>query len=127
MTPKFRRWDKINKVMLQHKDIPVLLKNARDDNQFVYILWTGLLDKAGVEIYDGDFVRKSDPVIKEYDGAIGIVRFDGSISGLSGFGVDRISGAEGSFYYPDGSNFGPECIEVIGNVHDNPELLHGRK
>ena len=54
MKLKFRRWDKINKVMLQHKDIPVLLKNAQNDNQFEYMPWTGLLDKAGVEIFEGD-------------------------------------------------------------------------
>ena len=121
MTPKFRRWDKINKVMLQHKEIPVLLKNARDDNQFVYMLWTGLLDKAGVEIFEGDVVHFVDPKCYARPKVFkSVVKWfqEGCSYLCDEIGTDKSHGLH-EFSIPE--------IEVIGNVHDNPELIDGRK
>lgn len=68
--------------------------------------YTGLKDKNGVEIYDGD--------ILSYMGAIGNVHYcNETCMYMVGFELHR------SVY---SFNSMDEEIEVIGNIHDNPEL-----
>lgn len=72
--------------------------------------YTGLKDRQGVEIYEGD--------VLDYDNGIGI---KGIVKWYKdGFAI-RILGAG------DASNKSlyqsTEDIEVIGNIHENPELL----
>ena len=109
MKLKFRRWDKINKVMLQHKDIPVLLKNAHNDNQFEYMLWTGLLDKAGQKIFEGDIIHGK--LVAPTVGTMGVIKWDNR---LAMWANRNESGLTPLFKIRD--------IEVIGNIHQNPEL-----
>ena len=69
---------------------------------------TGLKDKNGVEIWENSRIRVlwDDGETKEY--TVIWAEWD--------FCCDNFA------YLPD-----TDQIEVIGNVHDNPELLHGRK
>ena len=73
--------------------------------------WTGMMDKKGKMIFEGDIVRK-----RVYDGVkpCKVVFSNGCFN--CGYG----SGSSTAYhpYLLDDKN-----IEVIGNVYDNPELL----
>jgi uncharacterized phage protein (TIGR01671 family) len=81
--------------------------------------FTGLKDKNGKEIYEGDYIR-----CKKYIGGnfvdhyyeLGYVEF---VHGA--FGLHRKQG----FYRPFKDWLEDYELEVIGNIHDNPELLKG--
>ena len=67
--------------------------------------YTGVKDKNGKEVYDGDIVSSG--------ATTGVVMYDCE---QAGFVVQKEKTIELRFYSLLG-------IEVIGNVHDNPELL----
>jgi uncharacterized phage protein (TIGR01671 family) len=75
--------------------------------------YTGIKDKSGVEIYEGDIVR----VKSRFDSVVGPVTYKDT--GF-GFNVPTTSEYEEKFRSLGTGWYG---VEVIGNVHENPELL----
>jgi len=81
-------------------------------NDVELMQYTGLKDKNGVEIYDGD-----------------ILAYKTSSSCYSKYGEKHVVVYEGSsfqceYQYGDLESFLSDMtIEVIGNIHENPELL----
>ena len=73
--------------------------------------FTGLTDKNGKKIFEGDIVEGADFTAE--DGGYGVVSFVDGAFEVSG---NNVAGTFNENYY--GREF-----EVIGNIHDNPELL----
>lgn len=98
------------------------LPNMIDVNPSTVGQFTGLKDKNGKEIFEGDITSPGGVVV------FGKIGYDSSWNGLTGFYFKGNYDAEEDFYELQ-YHFIPDEIEVIGNIHDNPELLEseGRK
>jgi len=83
-----------------------------------FLQFTGMLDKNGKEIYDGDIVKWDDRSNGKY-WRIADVRWERHQWSF----YDHVSKhlfRIGNFAYADSTE---EDLEIIGNVHENPELL----
>lgn len=80
--------------------------------------FTGLKDRNGKDIYEGDILAWHSNIYRKQDW-IGLVKYRGA-----GFVVQESSR---SFSTPDwletACNKDANIIEVVGNIHENPELL----
>ncbi len=81
--------------------------------------YTGLHDKNGKEIYEGDIVKFED-VSGYKDGCASVIWHEDSCGYYLENDDDNI--------YDTLYDFTPSYqMEVIGNIHENPELLEGRE
>lgn len=88
--------------------------NPKDENRFVIQQFTGLLDKNGVEIYEGDILQ--DSLFGDEPPGLYVVEF-------------RVSEWSSGFAFTSKKNkwnFGgpvDKYLTVIGNIFENPELI----
>lgn len=125
---KFRAWDKqyhtmsaVTLMMFDTNEIDCLANNGepKQMEHFKIMQFTGLHDKNGKEIYEGDIVRISqcdgyditDSEVKFSQGGFIVEADFGDYDQTTiGWAIEQLQG--------DYDN-----IEVIGNIHQNPELL----
>lgn len=133
---KFRWWN--SQRMVDGKDLNILLKNAHNLDWLMQ--YTGLTDKNGIEIYEGDIVKhvKFCPAPTNYgDGEPAWHEKEykriGKITITTSKGV-TLSGTVEDWDYNEGTliekrrqygNPGGWDVysEVIGNIYENPELI----
>lgn len=93
----------------------------RDDREplsnLILMQYTGLKDKNGVEIYEGDVIGLEDRTARDsYVGDHVIVWKDTALRG-------KQICSSGSYIGIDYWTSGKNGYEVIGNIYENPELL----
>lgn len=76
--------------------------------------FTGLLDKNGKEIYEGDIVLSKLKRARKYDEILQICFDNSEYCGKNEHGSSTSLSLLENYH----------TVEVIGNIHDNPELLH---
>lgn len=136
MIPKFRAWDKTRNEM--NYRVTVGNCDTDDENWTCPIIWieyrkkwlhfddydsimqsTGLKDKNGKEIFEGDVVRMRNPRDRRQIGMFQVVRVANSpMLGL----LDKKLTTEIFNLYEHMRNY----YEVKGNIYENPELLEDK-
>lgn len=122
---KFRVWDKENKEMLDveylhwddcTKEFSIrttMYTDYFDEQDMILMQFTGLHDKNGKEIYEGDIVQilggEYEQGFHEWDEKV-------QIKDLIYDGYNLMMTI---------SQIGNKAIKVIGNIYENPELLKG--
>ena len=138
MIPKFRAWVKIGKRVVFSDDIltidyenkeivtqQVYFENGLPDDRDIYcydfdeielMQSTGLKDKNGQEIFEGD--------ILDYNGRKALVRWHGSYASFIYRFVDELQkrNAERKPLY-----LAYMKCEIIGNIYENPDLLEDKE
>lgn len=132
---KFRAWSR--KWGLIYSDTPgfsidvharTVWKDCADDENVELMQFTGLLDSQGVEIYEGDIVRLvyikcEGGGWKSNSNEIGRVYFD-STWGVKFDCKDLTQRTAESHWKVRAGRFNDATdVEVIGSIHENPELL----
>jgi uncharacterized phage protein (TIGR01671 family) len=116
---KFRAWSTAEEVMVEWESLLKTMRRTMDysmfeDDELILMQYTGLKDKNGKEIYEGDIIKESNIIFTvkyfEEDGAFGF------------WEKTFVGSKERFFYATDASRY-----EVIGNIHETPELLKGKE
>ena len=112
---KFRAWRKQDDPRMINWDTILLVGFQRfiDVDNYELMQYTGLKDKNGKEIYEGDIVNCGVPELSNDEPAEHIHH------GIIGF-------RDGSYLVNDFSTWFACEYEIAGNIYENPELLKGK-
>ena len=123
---KFRAWDKSNEEMLEVENLSFndmtdkveirtrIYSDYFNDEEMILMQYTGLKDKNGKEIYEGDIVTAIINIDFEED-----LNIRGSVIYDDGETCYKAITKENDEYTLGWLDY----LEVIGNIYENPELL----
>ena len=125
---KFRAWDKKKNDWFDDDDGELYIElngkinfgwngEVMDDytNRIILMQYTGLKDKNGVEIYEGDFLMAGDAYL-------GVIKYDSTRAQFIGKNIgETFQEDEYDTLYTKNGRF--NSAKVIGNIYENPELL----
>ena len=118
---KFRAWDNETKDLRQYEEISGICLSALNATDWDLEQFTGLKDKNGKDIYEGDILAWHSNIYRKHDW-VGLVLYRGA-----GFAVQE---SDKSYSSPEwlecACRKDANIIEVIGNIHENPELLEAQ-
>lgn len=116
---KFRAWDTENKCFHQNMDgVGGYYYNfgvSTDDDVFVLQQYTGLKDRNGKEIYEGDIIASFNKDNQKV--FIGVVEYRMASFWINGRAINMLYAADCNLLV------GIDKKEIIGNIYENPELL----
>lgn len=111
---KFRAWDEVEKRMIspetiQSQDWNVLQNFQRQTGNWKPMQFTGLLDKSGKEIYEGDILNNGDR-----DG-------NWTVTWNNTTAIYNLCETKGDIC--ESKPMTAQYLQIIGNIYENPELL----
>ena len=125
MNQKFRAWDEDSQKMNGNVEIYIAKDKTIEvrpkDDKTILMQYTGLKDKKGEEIFEGDVVKCYTVTEEDECEYVGVVRF----KDFSFVIVDKKDTYDPLWNYKGGFVAEETEIEIIGDIYRNPELLRG--
>ncbi len=126
---KFRAWDLANKKLIDDVHIAnnhwlnIFFRDSEDEGCMLKMLqFTGLLDKNGKEIYEGDYLKVNGSHILAVEWCNGAFKYVETKSMIEMDFGDGWLHELAKFCRCSSDNKNIE-VEVIGNTYENPEII----